>query len=405
MGKEKMNNLKKVSRTLYSCRRCGMCGNKVTASVPYICPVRESTPGFDHFYARGKTVIAQGLLEGRIEPSKELAEVLFSCTLCSNCMTQCGSLNGDTGEALVDTTGIVQAMRADFLRNHPEWVDPAYQGVLNATRRYNNPWGLPRTARDKWAHGMELKQAGKEPAPVLLFVGCTMASSQALSGRARKAAQILQKAGVDFAVLGKDEPCCGSVQKRIGDPDLAGAMMEENISLFNGLGCKTIVTLCAGCTSMLKKEYAGAEKKLEPAVVHIVELLPRLLKENKLALKKNLSLRAVYHDPCHLGRYLGIYDQPREIISSVPGVTLLERAATKENTICCGAGGGMRIFESGALAEKIGRAAVEAAAGTGAEALVTACPFCEMNLDTAAKNSNSAIRIYDIIDLVHDAMS
>ena len=252
---------------------------------------------------------------------------------------------------------------------------------------------------------MGLKQAGKEPAPVLLFVGCTMASSQALSGRAKKAAQILQKAGVDFAVLGKDEPCCGSVQKRIGDPALAGAMRDENIRLFNRLGCTTIVTLCAGCSSMLKKEYADAPAKLEPRVVHIVEFLPKLLQEKKLVLKKTASLRAAYHDPCHLGRYLGIYDEPRDILNALPGVTLLERTATRENTICCGAGGGMRVFESGVLAEQIGRAAVESAAATGAEALVTACPFCEMNLDAAAKNANSHIRICDIIDLVHEALA
>ena len=125
-----MKNLKKVSQSLYSCRRCGMCGNKVAAGVPYICPVRESTPGFDHFYARGKTVIAQGLLEGEIEPSPELAEVIYSCTLCGNCMTQCGSVNQETGAALVNTTDIVEALRADFLENHPQWVDPAYRSIL-----------------------------------------------------------------------------------------------------------------------------------------------------------------------------------------------------------------------------------------------------------------------------------
>jgi Fe-S oxidoreductase len=320
-------------------------------------------------------------------------------------MTQCGSINQDTGEEMVDTTGIVKALRADFLQNHPEWIDPAYRAALNATRQYHNPWGLPRAARDKWAHTMGLKRARKEPAPVLLFVGCTIASSPTLTERAQKAAHILQKAGVDFAVLGKDEPCCGSVQSRIGDLALAGAMIEENISLFNSLGCETIVTLCAGCTSMLKKEYGAAATTLEPKVLHAVEFLPQLIKEKRLVVKETPSLRATYHDPCHLGRYLGIYDEPRDVLNALPGITLLERTATRENTICCGAGGGMRIFESGVLAEQIGRAAVESAAETGAEALVTACPFCEMNLDAAAHNANNPIRIYDIIDLVYEAIT
>jgi Fe-S oxidoreductase len=404
MGKESMHNLKKVSQSIYSCRRCGMCGNKVTTGVPYICPVRESTPGFDHFYARGKTVIAQGLLEGEIEPSQKLAEVIFSCTLCGNCMTQCGSINQETGEALVDTTKIVEAMRADFLQNHKEWIDPAYKNVLDSTRQYNNPWGLPRAAKEKWAKGMKIKNARKEPAPVLLFVGCTMTSGQSLSSRARKAAEIMSIANVDFAILGKDEPCCGSVQKRIGDVELAHEMMEENINLFNSLGCETIVALCAGCTNMIKNEYKQAEVTLKPRVLHIIEFLPKLITEGKLHLRGKHSLKVTYHDPCHLGRHMGIYDQPRAILNALPGVDLIERYATKENTICCGAGGGMRIFESGSLAEKIGQTAVQSAIEVGAEALVTACPFCEMNLESATRNPNNQIPVYDIIDLVYETL-
>jgi Fe-S oxidoreductase len=404
MAKESMHNLKKVSQSLYSCRRCGMCGNKVTTGVPYICPVRESTPGFDHFYARGKNVIAQGLLEGEIEPSQELAEVIFSCTLCGNCMTKCGSVNQDTGEALVDTTKIVEAMRADFLENHPTWIDPAYRNILSSTRQYSNPWGLPRTAKEKWAKSMKLKNAQKEPAPVLLFIGCTMASSQELSARASKAAEIMSTAHVDFAILGKDEPCCGSVQKRIGDVAFAHEMMEENINLFNSLGCETIVTLCAGCANMLKNDYGETKEKLKPRVLHIVEFLPKLIQEGKLQLKGKHSLKATYHDPCHLGRHMGVYDQPRAILNALPGVDLIERYATRENTICCGAGGGMRIFESGSLAAKTGQAAIESAVQEGAEALVTACPFCEMNLDAAAGSSNNQIPVYDIIDLVYETL-
>jgi len=404
MGKESMYNLRKVSQSIYSCRRCGMCGNKVATGVPYICPVRESTPGFDHFYARGKTVIAQGLLEGEIEPSQELAEVIFSCTLCGNCMTQCGSINQDTGKALVDTNKIVEAMRADFLENHPTWIDPAYRSVLSSTRQYNNPWGLPRTAKGKWAKGMKLKNARKEPAPLLLFVGCTMASSQELSPRARKAAEIMSTANVDFAILGKDEPCCGSVQKRIGDVELAREMMEENVNMFNSLGCETIVTLCAGCANMLKNDYRETKEKLKPRVLHIVEFLPKLIQEGKLQLRRKHSLKLSYHDPCHLGRHMGIYDEPRAILDALPGVDVIERPATKENTICCGAGGGMRIFESGSLAEKIGQATLQSAIEVGAEALVTACPFCEMNLETAAKNPKNQIPVYDIIDLVYETV-
>jgi Fe-S oxidoreductase len=402
--KEKMHNLKKFTQSLCSCRRCGMCGNKVAAGIPYICPVREATPGFEHFYSRGKTVIARGLLEGEVEPSEELAEVLFSCTLCGNCLTQCGSVDQETGEALVDTTGIVEAMRADFLENYPQWINPAHRNILNSTRQYDNPWGLPRLAKEKWAKKMKLKNAKKEPAPVLMFVGCTMALSQPLSERAGKAAEIMSRAKVDFAILGKDEPCCGSVQKKIGDVELASSMMKENIGLFNSLECETIVTLCAGCANMLKNEYTQAKVKLKPRVLHIVEFLPKLLKEGKLTLRDTLTLKVAYHDPCHLGRHMGVYGEPREILKALPGVELFERPATKENTICCGAGGGMRVFKSGDLAVTIGSAAVESAVQAGAEALVTACPFCEMNLESAAQSRTNQIPVFDIVDLVYEAL-
>ena len=404
MGRKVMKELEKVRRYIYNCRKCGVCVSKVTGEVPYVCPVRESTAGFDLFSPRGKTVIAQGLLEGEIEPSQELAEVIFSCTLCGNCVTQCGSINQDTGEALVDTNKIVEAMRADFLENHPKWVDPAYKTVLSSTRQYNNPWGLPRTAKEKWAKKMKLKNARKESAPVLIFVGCTMASSHALLPRARKAAEIMNTAHVDFTILGKDEPCCGSVQKRIGDVELAHEMMEENVKLFNSLGCETIVTLCAGCANMLKNDYRETKEKLKTRVLHIVEFLPKLITEKKLQLVNKNSLKVSYHDPCHLGRHMGIYDEPRDILYALPGVDVIERPATKENTICCGAGGGMRIFESGSLAEKIGHATVHSALEVGAEALVTACPFCEMNLEAAARDPKNHIPVYDIIDLVYGAL-
>jgi Fe-S oxidoreductase len=404
MSKKQMKKLSTVKSFIYNCRKCGACGGKVTGRVPYVCPVRESTAGFEHFYSRGKIILAQGMLEGKIAPSQTLAEAIYSCTLCGNCMVQCGATDQETGKPLVNTTKIVEAMRADILEQNPEFVDRAYQALLKSTRQYDNPWGVPRATKGKWTKGLGLKDAQKEQAAVLLFTGCTVPSNPALTGRAKKAALILKKAGVDFAVLGQHEPCCGSVQKRIGDLELAREMMEKNIVLFNSLGCETIVTLCAGCCSMLKKEYAEAATGLKPRVLHFVEFLEKLVTQEKLSFPKKKTLTVAYHDPCHLGRHLGVFDAPREILQSLPGITLVERAATRENTICCGAGGGMRIFAGGSIAEDIGFKAVMDAQQAGAEAIVTACPFCELNLEAAAKRLDSPMPVYDIIDLVSEAL-
>jgi heterodisulfide reductase subunit D len=214
---------------------------------------------------------------------------------------------------------------------------------------------------------------------------------------------VLQAAGVDLGLLGASEPCCGSVQKRIGDTALAREMIAGNITLLNGLGSTAIVTLCAGCCNMLRKEYAQAEEKLAPKVYHLVEYLARIITAKKLTFVKERTITLTYHDPCHLGRHLEVFDPPRAILKALPGVTLVERRATRENTICCGAGGGMRLFDGGALANDMARESIAAALSAGAGAIATACPFCETNLETAAQGFENPLPVYDIIDLVYDA--
>ncbi len=401
---QEMKELSKVRHFVYNCRKCGLCGSKVSAKVPYVCPVREHTEGFEHFYAKGKITIAQGLLEGQIVPSPELTEIIYSCSLCGNCLTQCGIIDQDSGLPLTDPPQIIEAMRADLLREHPEWIAPAYHAMITSTSQYDNPWGLPRVTKERWAKGLSVRTIQEEPSEILLFTGCTIPSNPALIPRVQKAVAILNKANVDFAILGKDEPCCGSVQRRVGAIDLAQEMREKNISMFNNLGISTIVTLCAGCYHTLKVDYQKAEPPLKPKVYHLVDFLSQLITQQKLIFTHTKNLKVAYHDPCHLGRHSGIFDPPRDILNALPGITLVERRATRENTICCGAGGGMRLFANGTLAEKIGKASLEDAMATGAQAVVTACPFCELNLTMAAANCGYPIAIYDILDLVHNAL-
>lgn len=396
--------LKKVSSFIYNCRKCGMCGNKTSDTIPYVCPVKEHTAGFEHFYSRGRLVIAQGLLENQIIPSQELADIVYACSLCGNCTEQCGMTDPRTGLPLVDGARVIEAMRADLYRTHPEYLAKGYHRALSATRQYDNPWESPRLKKQKWPQGIKLKNAQKEPVDVLLFVGCTIPSNPLLVDRARKAAIILKQAGIEVGILGKNEPCCGSVQRRIGAVDLFHEMMERNIRFLNSLECDMIVTLCAGCYHTLKKDYASADEKLSPKVYHMVEYLSQLIKERKMAFAGKQSIRVAYHDPCHLGRHMKIFDPPRFVIENLSGVTLTERSSTKENTICCGAGGGMRLLAEGDLAEKIGKEALVSALDAGAEGLVTACPFCEINLETASQRYDIMLPVYDIVDLVSEAI-
>jgi glycolate oxidase len=399
-----MKELEKVKRFIYSCRKCGVCRYKMTGKVPYVCPVKQASPGFENFSSRGKIILAQALLEGTLQPTAGLARAAYSCTLCGNCMTQCNATDQDTGKPLVNNAAVVEALRADLLRECPELVDEAYRRVLAQTQQYGNPWGMPRSARDKWARGLKLKDAQKDTSDVLLFAGCTMSLNPELAERVKKAAAVLQAASVDFGILGAAEPCCGSVQKRIGDTNLAAEMIANNTKLFNSLGCTTIVTLCAGCCNMLKMEYTQEGVSLEPKVYHLVEFISKLIRDRRISFTKRHAVTVSYHDPCHLGRHLGIFNPPRDILMALPGITLVERTATREHTICCGAGGGMRLFDGGGLAADMARESLQSARAAGAEAVVTACPFCETNLASAASGLPDPLPVYDIIDLVYDAV-
>ena len=136
----------------------------MTGKLPYVCPVKQASPGFENFSSRGKIILAQALLEGQIEPSAGLSRAAYSCTMCGNCMTQCGATDPDTNSPLVDNPAIVEALRADILREHPEYVAEEYHRALAATRQFGNPWGMPRSARGKWAKGLKIKDAQKEQA-------------------------------------------------------------------------------------------------------------------------------------------------------------------------------------------------------------------------------------------------
>lgn len=395
-----MKILSTLKDSIYSCRKCGLCCNKFTLKLPFVCPIKEVTGGFEHTSPRGKIILAQMLLEKKIAPSRKLAEVFYSCTLCGNCQFQCGSIDTNTGLPLVDTQKIIEAVRADLLHEFSDLIDQRYHSILTSTQQYQNPWGLPRTIKERWFRGLKFKDAQKESHETLLFIGCTIPSHPILVDKAHKIALILRKAGIDIGILGKNEPCCGSIQKKIGAIELAQKMERDNLLLFNNLGSTNIVTLCPGCYHQLKHYYQDERQILKPKVFHYVEFLYSLIKEGKLNFLKQKTLSVTYHDPCHLGRMMKIFDPPREILKALPGITFIEKKAIRENSICCGAGGGMRILGNGVLAEEIGKIALQIASKSKAEALVTACPFCELNLSASAKITESPMVIYDILDLV-----
>jgi len=381
---------------------CGVCREKYTEKTRLVCPVREHTGGFEHYFARGRILIARGILEGELSYSKELAEVIYTCTMCGNCVQQCGALDLKTGNPLIETDKIMEAMRTDIGENYPEFLIEEHNSILTSTKNYGNPWMQPRVAKTRWSKGLKVKDISKEKAEVLFYTGCTAPLDPELRVVTVDTFRILEKAGVNFGILGAKERCCGSVQKRIGTLDVYEQLAKDNINQFNELAIKTVITTCAGCYRTFKKEYPELGS-LDFEVLHTCEYLDRLLKEGRIEFTKDIKMKVTYHDPCHLGRHVGVYDAPRELLKAIPGLELVEMYPNRENSWCCGGGGGVRtVFP--ALATDIATDKLEMANEIEVESIVTNCPFCENNIRVAIKKCESNLKVMDLTQLVAESI-
>jgi len=241
---------------------------------------------------------------------------------------------------------------------------------------------------------MSLKLPKK--APVLYFVGCT--SAYRLSEIAQATLKILRKAKVDFTIL-NDEICCGSVFFRTGIIDLAKELATSNAENIRETGAETVITSCPGCYRMFKLDYPKLLGSIDFKVLHTVEFLLSLIESSDFKLKAGRKLRVSYHDPCHLGRHCGIYEEPRKILERIPNLELVEMEWVKDKSFCCGAGAGLKAL-AGDLAMSVARKRLDDAIGRGAEVMVSACPFCKHNLLDSARKYNLNIEVKDIAEVV-----
>ncbi len=360
-----------AGQKIFSCLQCGTC----TGSCP-TARAWEVTP------RQLLRLLQLGRREEVLRP-----EVLYYCSQCYSCKVRC-PMGIQLTEVLMEARRLAVREGAGPLE--------AQAALIKSVRNYDNPWMQPRQARDRWARRLRLKTLPREKAEVLYYPGCTAAYVAAAQGVAVATAELLQESGVDFGILGREEVCCGSTALRVGERELYQELAARNLEAFNRSGASVIVTACAGCYGVIKHEYPKLGE-LRPEVLHVSELLLRLLEEGRLALPE-ISRRVTYHDPCHLGRHGGVFDQPRRILESVPGLELVEMERVRENSLCCGAGGGVRTAHGSFAAEMAGERLAEAAA-SGAELLVTCCPFCESNLGEASR-STGGLPVLDLVELL-----
>lgn len=321
---------------------------------------------------------------------------LYECSTCGQCHIVC--------PVNIDTVNLWEKIRGSIVTAQYGPLE-AQKALIQSVKAYDNPWQQPRVGRSKWAKWAKKenliadlpKEIKKNNAKILLFVGCTAAFDINVNKIAISTITILEKLGIEYGFLGKDEKCCGSVLRRLGDAEFE-RIAAENIKTFNQLGINTLITSCAGCFNTIRNDYPQVGR-LNFEVLSSSQFLYRLWEEKKLPLVLPVEKMVTYHDPCHLGRANRVYGEPREILKAIPGLELVEMERNYQYSRCCGAGGGVKAgFPD--IQNKMAQARVREAEKTGASELVSACPFCYQGLQVGIKELNSPLVMRDITELV-----
>jgi heterodisulfide reductase subunit D len=258
-----------------------------------------------------------------------------------------------------------------------------------------NPYGVPAEDKAKWLEHINVPEKSEN----IYYFGCTAALKLPYLAEAMVA--VLKGSSVEFGVL-REEPCCGGYALRAGYWKVMINQASRLMEALKRAGAKRIMVTCAGCYRTLKKDYPEYLDGFDFEVVSAVEVAWELINSGRLKNFGPLNVKVTYHDPCHLGRHCGVYGPPREILHSIPGLEPLEASEREEASTCCGAGGGVRAIYP-ELSLKICEARVLELVKTGAETIVSACPFCELNMKDAVKELNLNVKVMDIIEILAEA--
>jgi len=320
---------------------------------------------------------------------------MWRCTTCGMCPSEC-----PRGVRQIDV-GVALRRIATSYGVFPDSVKAA-RTAAGSLAIEGNPLGMDRDARAAWADGLDVKPYA-EGMELLYFVGCYGSYDPRMKKAARATAQILQKAGVDFGILGPKESCCGESTRKTGNEDGFKALAKQNIKTFIDHGVKKLLVTSPHCYQTFVHEYPELMVHFE--VVHITELLQQLIESGRLVLEKPVAKKVTYHDPCYLGRHNGIYDAPREVLRRTPGLQLAEMADSREKSLCCGGGGG-RIWMETPKGERFADLRLAQAKEVGAELLVTACPYCISNFEESrlGLEDEAAPEIKDITEVILEAL-
>jgi Fe-S oxidoreductase len=322
-------------------------------------------------------------------------EAIWACTACGACVDVCPVGNEPMRDILEIRRHLV------LMENHfPEELQTAFRGMERAA----NPWNIGPEERMKWAEGHEVPTIEDNPEPeILWWVGCAPATDPRAQKTALSFVNILNEAGVNFAVLGDQERCTGDSARRAGNEYLFSELAQENVERMKAVAPKRIVTTCPHCLHTIKNEYQAFGGNFN--VIHHTQLLEELIRDKRLEVgEENESGGVAFHDPCYLGRQNEILDAPREALNGM-GVNYQELSRFGSNSFCCGAGGGQMWKEEEEGIARVSTNRLTEAVESGAETLAVGCPFCMIMLTDAANTSDAEIKVKDIVEIIADGIA
>ena len=405
---------------LYTCTECGRCSDfcPATKTGKKLSPKHFTLDLRDFLYKHENALVASAkanaesetrpsgsdpnpdtpehqkdLVDGIIDP-----EVLWACTTCRACEQECPVFITFV-DKIVDMRRYLVQERGEF----PKELQSAFRGLEST----GNPWSFPADDRPAWASDLDIKLLADHPdTPVLFWVGCMPSFDERAKKVTRATAKLMQKAGVDFAILGTEETCTGDPARRAGNEYLFQMFAKQNVETLNGYnaGKKKIITTCPHCFNTLLNEYGDFGGKFD--VIHHTTFLAQLLKEGKLKPTKRIDKKVVYHDSCYLGRYNEVYDPPREVLKSIPGLTVLEPKETRDRGMCCGAGGAQMFKEEEPGDQRVSELRTQQLLDTKPDAVSSACPFCmRMLTDGLASKNHEEVEQLDIAELLLESVA
>ena len=379
-----------ILNTAIRCFNCNFCFST--------CPLKYTMPGFA---TNGPSGIMQSIYYAvkwdLFHEKDEILELVSLCTTCNSCVLTCKECS--TGTPILD---VIEKGRM-LLIDKGIGPLPTQRNPLKSLFLRGNPYEKDAHDRLNWLGDLDVKKLPHESAEVLYFVGCTASYDPELQNIARSMVKLFNFLQVDFGIL-EEEICCGCVANRLGDKDLFAEIAEKNKDSFLKSGVTKIVTTSPHCFHAFSNEYEHP-KEISYTVQHYTQYLYELIKGGKFQFTKKLDYVVTYHDPCYLSKHNGIYEEPRALINALDGVKFVEMKDNKENSLCCGGGGG-RMWADFQEERKLGTVRVEQALDAGANIIVVACPWCQTMLRDGIKDlgQEEAIKVMDIAELLLEAI-